>query len=189
MDDSSSPAALHWVADRIAIEEVLARYCRGIDRCDAEELRRVFSDDAMIDYGDGAQPREETIAGLMTGLSAMRLTHHNIGNVICEIEGDAARAETYCVAYHILPNGEAVGDSGDPAEIEMVVGGRYLDTLVKRAGQWRIAERLYVMDWNRQGPASMEVSGGLYDTLLRRGSRYPEDPSYPWWSQRPKGDS
>ena len=162
------------IADRIAIEEVLARYCRGIDRCDAQELERVFTEDAQIDYGDGAQPRDAAIAGLMEGLGAMRLTHHNIGNVICEIDGPSAQAETYCVALHILP--------GDP-ETEMVVGGRYLDTLVKSGGEWRISERFYIMDWNRQGPATMQDEGGLYDTLARRGARYPDDPSYAWWAK------
>jgi len=165
-------ADLAKVADRLAIEQVLARYCRGIDRCDPNELKRVFADNAQIDFGDGPKPREETIADLMTGLGAMRLTHHNIGNVICEIDGEGARAETYCVAYHWLP--------GDP-EIELVVGGRYLDQLEKIAGAWRIIDRRYIMDWNRQSPSTMQNAGGLYDTLLRRGARKPDDPSYEWW--------
>lgn len=162
------------LADRIAIDEVLARYCRGVDRCDASELERVFAADAVIDYGDGAKPRDETIAALMQGLGAMRLTHHNIGNVLCEIEGETARAETYCVAYHVLPGAE-----GD--EIELVVGGRYLDSLRKDDdGAWLITERLYVMDWNRTAPATMQLSGPLFDTLKRRGARAPDDPSYSW---------
>jgi len=173
-------ADLQHVADRLAIAEVLARYCRGIDRCDRDELTQVFTDDARIDYGDGAKPLGETVAGLMAGLGAMRLTHHNIGNVICEIAGERARAETYCVALHILPGNAPDEASGD---IEMVVGGRYLDTLVKRDGAWKIAERLYVMDWNRQGPATMIEAGGLYDTLARRGSRAPDDPGCAWWGK------
>lgn len=172
-DPNTNPAQadIRRLIDRIAIEEVLARYCRGIDRCDADELARVFAPDARIDYGDGAKPPGETIAGLMAGLGAMTLTHHSIGNVICEIDADRARCETYCTALHILSSDE-----------EMVVGGRYLDTLTKNAGEWRIAQRLYIMDWNRQGPATMQVAGGLYDTLARRGARHPHDPSYAWWA-------
>lgn len=166
---------LSQLADRLAIEEVLARYCRGIDRCDAQELARVFTEDAVIDFGDGPKLRDETIAELMEGLGAMRLTQHNIGNFLCEIEGDRARAETYCVAYHFLPSEEG--------EVELVVGGRYLDRLVRISGQWRIAGRLYVMDWNRQSPSTMQTQGGLFDTLLRRGARHPDDPSYRWWAE------
>lgn len=180
MSDHASTETTQTLADRIAIEDLLARYCRGIDRCDAEELEQVFTDDARIDYGDGPKPRGETIAGLMEGLRAMHLTLHNIGNTICRIAGERAKAETYCVALHILP-----GEAGDT---ELVVGGRYLDTLVKvenalGAHEWRIAERLYVMDWNRQGPATMQMSGGLFDTLARHGKRQPDDPSCDWWAK------
>ncbi len=163
------------VADRLAINDVLARYCRGIDRCDADELAAVFTPDAHLDYGSGAAPIGETIAGLIQGLAAMRLTQHNIGNTICRINGNRARAETYCVALHILP--------GPDGEIELVVGGRYLDTLVKQDGVWRIAERLYVMDWNRTTPATMALEGGLFDGLQRRGARTPDDPSVAWWAE------
>jgi hypothetical protein len=165
------------LADRLAIDEVLARYCRGIDRCDPAELESVFAPDALLDYGDGASPRDAAIAGLMEGLGAMRLTHHNIGNTICEIEGDSARAETYCVAYHVL-------DGPEGGEIELVVGGRYLDRLQRSAqGAWRITERLYVMDWNRTGPSTMQTTGGLFDRLERRGTRAPDDPSCDWWKR------
>lgn len=170
-------ASLEQIADKLAIAQVLARYCRGVDRCDASELERVFAPDARIDYGDGAKPPDETIAGLMEGLGQMRLTHHDIGNLICEIDGDTARAETYCVAYHVL-----AGPDGD--EIELVVGGRYLDRFARGPdSQWRIAERLYVMDWNRTSPSTMRTEGGLFDTLQRRGARAPDDPSCDWWSR------
>lgn len=163
---------LQMLGDRLAVDEVLVRYCRGIDRCDAAELRRVFAPDAMLDYGAGPQARDAMIDQLMAGLRAMRLTQHSISNVLVEIEGDRARAETYCTALHIF---------GLPGQaIEMVVGGRYLDRLERREAGWQIIERLYVMDWNRQGPATMQDSGGLYDMLRRRGARAPDDPSYTW---------
>jgi hypothetical protein len=186
MADSSTKSTIRRLADRLAIEEVLARYCRGIDRCDPDELAAVFTKDARIDYGDGPKPPADTISGLMAGLGAMRLTQHNIGNVICRIEGKRARCESYCVALHILPRGETLvtQTGGSPVtmpDIEMVVGGRYLDTLVRQSGSWRIAERLYIMDWNRQGPATMQDTGGLYDTLTRRGGRGDKDPSHEWW--------
>jgi ketosteroid isomerase-like protein len=163
------------VADRLAIAETLALYCRGIDRCDAEQLAAVFTPDAMIDYGDGAKPAGETIAGLMAGLGAMRLTQHTISNTVMRISGDCAKAETSCVALHLIPTPDG--------EIELVVGGRYLDRLEKREGRWRIAERLYVMDWNRTSPSTMQLQGGLFDTLQRRGARGTDDPSSDWWNE------
>lgn len=163
------------VADRLAIAETLALYCRGIDRCDGALLAEVFTPDALIDYGDGAKPIAETIQGLMAGLGSMRLTQHNISNTVMRLAGETARAETNCVALHIIPTPDG--------EIELVVGGRYLDRLVKLEGRWRIAERLYVMDWNRTSPATMQTAGGLFDGLQRRGARVPEDPSVAWWEE------
>jgi hypothetical protein len=168
----NAPNRLAELADRLDIGAVLARYCRGIDRCDAEELRRVFIPDARIDYGSGPQARDGAIDQLLAGLRAMQLTQHSISNALIDLAGDTARAETYCTALHII---------GMPGQrIEMVVGGRYLDTLVRTDEGWQISERLYVMDWNRQGPSTMQDSGGLYDTLARRGARWPDDPSYAW---------
>jgi hypothetical protein len=162
------------IADRLAIAETLALYCRGIDRCDPEQLAAVFTHDALIDYGDGAKPIAEVIPGLMAGLGSMRLTQHNISNTVIRIAGLTARAETNCVALHIIPTPDG--------EIELVVGGRYLDTLAKRDGRWKIAERLYVMDWNRTAPATMQLEGGLFDGLQRRGGRGSDDPSADWWA-------
>jgi SnoaL-like domain len=163
------------LADRLAIAETLARYCRGIDRCDAGLLAAVFTPDAHCDYGSGAAPIGETIAGLMAGLGSMRLTQHNITNTVMQVTGNVARAETNCVALHLIPTPDG--------EIELVVGGRYLDTLVKHDGAWRIAERLYVMDWNRTQPSTMQLEGGLFDTLQRRGARGSADPSAAWWDR------
>jgi len=162
------------LADRLAIAETLALYCRGIDRCDPAQLAAAFTADALIDYGDGAKPIAEVIPGLMAGLGTMRLTQHNISNTVIRITGETARAETNCVALHLIP--------APDGEIELTVGGRYLDTLARREGRWLIAERLYVMDWNRTVPATMALAGGLFDGLQRRGARGPGDPAAAWWA-------
>lgn len=163
------------LADRIAIAETLALYCRGIDRCDAQQLAAVFTPDARIDYGEGAKSVAETIPGLIASLSAMRLTQHNITNTVMRITGETAKCETNCVALHLIPAADG--------EVELTVGGRYLDTLTKREGRWRIAERLYVMDWNRTAPSTMQTAGGMFDTLQRRGARGAQDPSAAWWER------
>lgn len=163
------------IADRLAIAETLARYCRGIDRCDAQQLAAAFTPEAMIDYGDGARPVADVIPGLMAGLGAMRLTQHNISNTVMRLAGDTARAETNCVALHIIP--------GPEGEAEVTVGGRYLDRLTKREGRWLIAERLYVMDWNRTAPSTMALEGGLFDGLQRRGARGGDNPATAWWAE------
>lgn len=163
------------LADRLAIAETLVLYCRGIDRCDPDQLAAAFTPDAVIDYGDGASAIAEVIPGLIAGLAAMRLTQHNISNTVIRLSGETAKAETNCVALHIIP--------GPEGEIELVVGGRYLDRLVKCGGRWLIAERLYVMDWNRSAPATMSLEGPLLGGLQRRGAHGADDPAAAWWAE------
>ena len=150
------------------IADVLTRYSRGIDRCDIDTLSGVFWPDAVADYGSGRQNALEWARATVTALKTMRRTQHAISNMLIDVEGDTARAETYCQAYHEL--------DGPSGPMEMVVGGRYLDRLERRGGSWRIADRVYVMDWNRNIPCTAQWDEGIYAGLKRRGGRLPDDP-------------
>jgi hypothetical protein len=161
---------IRWIADRIAIADVMARYTRGIDRCDIAMLRSVWWPAATADYGDGVVDALIWSETTVAALAALTRTQHFIGNLLVDIDGDTATAECYCRAYH-----EAAGANG-PTEFE--VAGRYLDQLERRDGEWRIVHRRYVMDWNRNGPSTASWDNGLYARLTRRGARFPTDPLY-----------
>lgn len=156
------------LADRLAIADVLARYARAIDRCDLPLLQSVWWPEALCDYGSGPMPAGDWSEATIAALRQMLRTQHFLGNMLIEVEGDGATAETYCRAYHEVPGPEGAQ--------EMEVGGRYLDRLEKREGAWRILHRRYVMDWNRNGPSTCRWDGPLYGTLTRRGARAPDDP-------------
>ena len=51
-----------------------------------------------------------------------------------------------------------------------------LHRLKQRDGDWRIAQRTYVMDWNRNTPSTAQWDEGIYAGLKIRGGRWPEDP-------------
>ncbi len=157
-------------ADRLAIMDRLCRYARGIDRCDLDTLLDVFWPGATADFGQGEGPAADWARATVNALAGMLRTQHFLGNMIVDIDCDRAEAETYCRAYH-----EVEGPDG---RIVMEVGGRYLDRLEKRGGEWRIASRRYVMDWNTNAPSTAVWNAGLYATLARRGARWPEDPLY-----------
>ncbi|MFC4296258.1 nuclear transport factor 2 family protein [Novosphingobium tardum] len=161
---------LEEVADRLAIQDVLCRYTRGIDRCDEAVLRSVWWPGAQADYGSGTVDAGDWSGEVVKGLGTMLRTQHFIGNMLITVDGAAAEAETYCRAYH-----EVEGNDG-PQEME--VGGRYLDRLEKRGDEWRITHRRYVLDWSRNGPSTAQWDGPLYGGLQRRGARAPDDPSY-----------
>jgi SnoaL-like domain len=156
------------ISDRLAIQDTLLRYCHGIDRIDLETLKSAYWDDATHDIGTGPVPAHTFCAGTLAALAAMQITQHVLSNTMIRFGGAGhANAQSTVVAYHQF-------DSAAGAT-EMVVGGRYLDRLEQRSGIWRIKSRLYVMDWNRNAPSTMQWSGGLYDKLGNRGARFPDD--------------
>ena len=169
MPSQADAAVLEEVASRLAIAHVLTRYARGIDRCDLETLKSVWWPEATADYGRGAVNALEWAETALASLSKMRRTQHMLGNMLIELAGAEADAETYCRAYHELED--------DAGRREMVVGGRYLDRLERRDGEWRILQRRYVMDWNTNTPSTSQ-DVGFYAGLSRRGGRKPDDPLY-----------
>ena len=168
MTQADDLADVREMIARQKIADVLARYARGIDRCDIETLRSVFWPEAMADYGSGAQVAMAWAETTLAALKGMLRTQHAISNLLIEIQGARARAETYCQAYHEL--------DGAGGRREMVVGGRYLDDLEQRDGEWRILRRTYVMDWNRNVASTSQWDEGIYAGLKIRGGRWPDDP-------------
>lgn len=158
-------------ADCLAILDVLARYTRGVDRCDLAVLTAVWAPDAVVDYGAGSIDAIIWSNGLVDALETHFLrTQHMLGQSIIDLDGDTATAETYCRAYH--------EQEGKQSRTEMIVGGRYLDELIRTADGWRIARRRYALDWNQNGPSSSLWAEGLYATLTRRSGRAPDDALY-----------
>ena len=165
--------ATHMLAEvsaKLAISETLARYSRGIDRCDLDTLKSAFWPDGIANYCDGDLNAWAWCETVIPALRSMARTQHAISNILIHLEGERATAETYCRAYHEVHTPEG--------NREMMVGGRYLDRFECRAGQWRILHRQYAMDFNQNGPSSAIWDSGLYAGLKVVGRRYPEDPLY-----------
>lgn len=135
---------LAWVADRIAIQDCLLRYCRGIDRRDADLVRSVWWPEATADYGgykgSGPDFGDHAVASLS---KSYHVTQHTILNSTVDLDGDVAHTETYIHAYHLSRPEEG------KEQTVFLFAGRYLDRLEKRDGEWRIAKRvlLYDFDW------------------------------------------
>lgn len=57
-------------------------------------------------------------------------------------------------------------------------GGRYIDRLERRGGEWRIAKRQVMMDWNDNKVSGEILDQGMFATLRPRGSRDCSDPVF-----------
>ncbi|HEY1970029.1 MAG TPA: nuclear transport factor 2 family protein [Pseudonocardia sp.] len=155
---------------RAEIQDLLWRYCRGVDRADPELIKSVYhpgaTDDHGIFTGDAAEFADFVVPLLV---KTYRVTQHQLANMLIEVDGDRAKAETYFTAYH-----REVDEPDDAQPPRMVVfGGRYLDELERRDGRWGIVARVVIHDWSHAYRLS------LYDAVAAfpHGAAIDEDRS------------
>jgi hypothetical protein len=156
---------LRAVADRQAITELIHRFCRAVDRMDAELGYSVLHDDAVADYGEAFYRGPGR--GLIDHINSqhrMALSHcHRVSNVIVELDGDRAGSEAYVMA--------TVHAMFGPQRKQVTVWGRYVDRWSRRNGRWGLDNRIFLQDFD----AVHDVTplGGA-----DRGRRDREDASY-----------
>lgn len=152
-DASELSKAVGELLDRERIRDRIALLARGEDRRDAELITAGYWPDAVFDYGMFAGDFAAYLAWVVPGSPAIPVTQHVLGQSVVELQGDVARAETHVVAYHRVDMGEQ--------ERDVVLGGRYLDLLEKRGGEWRVASRTMLYDWTQDLGASVDWSQGM----------------------------
>jgi hypothetical protein len=162
-------ARLEHLLDRQDILDCLVRFSRGMDRFDREHFLSAFHGDAIIAAGEfvgGPEDLYDWASALHEqGQSA---THHNLLNHSCDIDGDVAHAETYYLF---------VGRNRD--ETNWLAGGRYIDRLERRGGEWKIALRTNAIEWSGMLPATVIPFADVADIHLNGApARSREDLSY-----------
>lgn len=135
-------AALRRLLDRAAIQDVLLRYARGVDRRDIDLVASCFTPDAAYDGALARGTIADALAALRVAVTRYTSTLHVLANQLIEIDGDTARSETYALAHHCLPDGAL-----------RIVALRYLDELVRHDDGWRICRRTAQREWERVDPA------------------------------------
>lgn len=159
---------IQTITDRTQITDLLALYCRGVDRRDEATLRAIYHNDATEDRGEELfiGPAQEWVGWALGALQIFSLTQHCIHNSLIDLEGDTAYGETYFTAYHRFGPGQENTSSNPPAALipvevtwpqektELILAGRYLDRFERRNGTWKIAYRRTVCDWCRTQPVA-----------------------------------
>ena len=155
---------MQQIADRQALAELVALYCRAVDRRDFALLERLYHPDAVHDHGGLFRgSRDEFLAFLARSMTEV-VTHHFVGNSLFALDGDRAEGEVYTVNYHVI---------GKEDRRDYVAGGRYLDQYVRHEGSWVFLSRRRLIDWAHEGPTA---DAGVA-TALSRGVAGPADPS------------
>jgi hypothetical protein len=127
------------VADRMEIQELVARYCWAIDTRDGEALAATFTPDGVFDGGRRFEGREQLIGfGRGDHVAPNRpetAAQHWVTNMVFAGHDGGATVRSYFVRHSIV--------DGAPALTRV---GYYIDELVKSAGQWLFKSRQY-RDW------------------------------------------
>src|SRR5215475_913583 len=129
--------------DRIAVEDVMARYVWTVDSLDADGYVAVFTDDAVIDSNGSISKGHDEIRKIVTSLIQRR-------------DENKAKGLPASNLYHVISNvritfpkpGEALHQSywqtvrrDKDGKMAAAAMGRSEDRLVKRNGQWLIQSR------------------------------------------------
>lgn len=153
------PAKFQALVDRQEIYDCLTRYTRGVDRLDGDLILSAYHPDAKDDHGAFVGSPQEFVDWVIDLHRTGQLkTMHMISNHRCELVGDTAHTETYCMYYGYNRN-----------ETIDVVGNRYIDRFEKRNGEWRIADRICVVEWLAaltMGDLETSVVGPLQAELM-----------------------
>ena len=123
------------VEDKLAIEELIARYNQSLDRGDYETWLSCWADDAVFDG----------LGRVLTGIAPIRefanaydadyrlripaLKHFTV-NVLSQIDGDRATSSSYLQLT-------SMGAKGG----QILFTGRYEDDLKRVQGRWQFARR------------------------------------------------
>jgi hypothetical protein len=161
---------LQQLLDRQAIADVLHAYARACDRADETLLRACFHPDSRHRHGGFEGLSADFCGFAMRIIRKARVTKHVLSNLTIELAGDRAFSEVHYWAYHRVVERETA------AEWDNFSGGRYLDRFERRAGLWRIAERIGLMDYERFDAPADRALADLPPAA--RSGRAPDDALY-----------
>ena len=128
--------SLEEISDRFEIQQLMVDYSNAIDQKQFDDLDRVFTPDAYIDYRvtggiDGRFP--EVKAWLKEVLPNFPAYYHMLGNFDVRIDGDTASSRTICFNPMVF--------NAEEKQI-LFVGIWYVDEFIRTAEGWRMSKRV-----------------------------------------------
>ena len=171
----ATEALLQEMLDEFQLRKLVHGYCRAVDRGDFAKLRELYHHDAVDAHGAiSTRSADDLLGAIVAARPYIRSMQHNITTVNFAISGDSAEGEIYTIATHTFIAGDR--------DVDVVVGGRYLDRYEKRDDAWKLIERTIVTDWAHvNDPSLVDLSHPVTrDTL--KGSPDADDPSHRFFS-------
>ena len=126
------------IEDRLAIQDLYSDYCHTIDDGRGKAFAACFTADGTLEVGGMREPLAGVDALTAFGDATAQARpglRHVVTNLLVDGDGDSATGRAYLYAYATAADGHQV-----------LMTGRYQDTLRKVDGSWRFASRTMVAD-------------------------------------------
>jgi len=129
--------SVQYVADRIALMDVMLKYTKGVDNRDLALYRSVFTDDVEV-VGFGANSYhggDAWTAYVKEALAQYGPTQHMLGPQLATVDGDNAHCRTDVQALHYLK---------DKPDTTLTLWATYESDMKRVNGEWKIARHQLV---------------------------------------------
>jgi hypothetical protein len=135
------------IADRLEIQDLIARYAVIIDSHDFDALDQLFTPGAQIDFSTFNGPVGDVTqikAFLRASLPFFTRSQHMMGLPLITLSGDTAHARTSC-------NNPMISEKTDGRTSVWLIGLWYDDDLVRTADGWRFSARNQIRSYTITG--------------------------------------
>lgn len=170
MSNNNETDLLQQLEDKQALRELSTCFARAVDRADRELFATLWAPGAQVEHGGFAGPAAEFADYYIKADGSLERSFHSVSNEFFQVNGDRARGEIYVIAVSTWNKGGSKTDT--------LIGGRYVDEYRKEDGDWKIARRTFVHEWNMSFPTSAVWDEGLFGMIKLRGQRSKDDPMY-----------
>ncbi len=138
--------AKSYAEDRALIEDLQARYMFALDFGDIDKYIATFTEDGILDIGEGEWQGRDTIRKVLTAMSEPKelpanpdapklhpaTGRHSITNIVIKIKGDTAFGRAYW--FHM-------GNKNPQRKATLNSYGHYEDEIVRVNGTWLFSKR------------------------------------------------
>jgi len=132
-----------YLADRIALQDVMLKYAAGVDERDFDLYSSCFMENVeILDFGDSTiHGRDNWVVFVKEALNAYGPTQHMLSPQFATITGDDAHCRTDVQALHYLK---------DPEGEILILWATYETDMKRIDGEWKISRHRLVSRGIRQ---------------------------------------
>lgn len=134
---------IQWI-EKLAIQELFARYAHAVDNLEVEAWVQCFTPDGVFQVANRAMRGAAALRGYAEVHVKEIRCRHMMGNFLYDIHGNEATGQCSMLATLATAGG-----------YKIFAQGRYVDRLVKHNGQWKIARRRVETDRLASDPKSI----------------------------------